>query len=136
MLCSNTGHIQPSQQGAARAWAKFHRTAGPAVWPAEAQGLRDPLTGAPGLWQGAALLLPREDSLHSASRPCSCGPRQLAHKRRALMRPKNEKTHPSVSSAARGAAGGEEGRRLQSVVAFHPRKEPPEREKLRQPVPR
>ena len=75
MLYSNTGYIQPSQQRAARAWAKSHRTAGPAVRPAEAQGLRDPLVGPPGLWQGAALLLPREDSLHSASRPCSCGPR-------------------------------------------------------------
>lgn len=30
------------------------------MWPAEAQGLRDPLTGAPGLWQGAALLLPEK----------------------------------------------------------------------------
>ena len=135
MLYSNTGYIQPSQQRAARAWAKSHRTAGPAVRPAEAQGLRDPLVGPPGLWQGAALLLPPEKT--------ACiqlpGPAAAAHatagsRRRALTRPKDEKTRHSGSRAA----GGEEGRRLQSVVAFHPRKEPPGREKLnrRQLVPR
>ena len=71
------------------------------------------------------------------------GPAAAVHatagsKRRALTRPKDEKTHHSGSRAARGAAGGEEGKRLQSVVAFHPRTEPPEREKLnrRQLVPR